>query len=47
MPNLFFVNFGLFKHAIQFLQQINGEIVSPVYGTGMQTHILQNMNLLP
>ena len=32
---------------MQFLQQINVKNVHQVYGGGIQTHDLQNMNLLP
>jgi len=38
---LFFVNFRLFKQALQSLQQINVKIVHPVYGAGIRTHNLQ------
>ena len=47
-PRLFLFIFGLFKQTlIQFLQQINVKNVHPVYGTGIRTHGLQNVSLLP
>ena len=41
--------FGLFKQTIQFLQQINVKKchVHPVSGTGIRTHDLWNVSLLP
>ena len=46
-PGLFFIYFRLFKHTLQFLQQINVKNVHPVYGAGIRTHNLWNMSLLP
>ena len=46
-PGLFFIYFRLFKHTLQFLQQINVKNVHLVYGAGIQTHDLWNMSLLP
>ena len=48
-PAYFSIIFGLFKQAIQFLQQINVKIshVHPVFGAGIRTHDLRNMSLLP
>ena len=37
----------LFKQTLQFLQQINVKNVHPVYGTGIPTHNLRDMSLLP
>ena len=40
--------FGLFQTNINtILLQINVKNVHPVYGTGIQTHNLQNISLLP
>ena len=44
---LFFVSFLLLKQTLQFLQEITGENVHPLYGAGIQTHDLQNMSLIP
>ena len=44
---LFFIYFRLFKHTLQFLQQINVKNVHPGYNAGIQTHDLWNMSLLP
>ena len=47
-PASFSFIFGLFKQtSLQFLQQILWKNVHPVYGAGIQTHDLWNMNLLP
>ena len=46
-PGLFLIYFRLFEHRLQFLQKINVKNVHPVYGTGIQTHNLWNMSLLP
>ena len=49
-PGLFSFIFGLFKQtSLNFLQQINVKKyhVHPVYGTGIWTHDLRNLNLLP
>ena len=45
----FFVYFRLFKQIWQFIQQIYVKKCydHPVYGTGIWTHDLQNMSLLP
>ena len=43
-PGLFSFIFGLFKEAIQFLQQINVKNVHPEYGAGIRTHDLSNQN---
>ena len=46
-PLLSFI-FGLFKQtSLQFLQQICMKHVHPVYSTGIRTHDLQNMSLIP
>ena len=43
-PLLSFI-IGIFKQSsLQFLEQV---YVHPVYGTGIRTHDLRNMNLLP
>ena len=50
IPASFLFSFGLFKQTIQFfLQIINVKKchVHPVYGTGIQTHNLRNVSLLP
>ena len=39
--------FGLFKHTIHFLQQINAKNVHSVYGTGIWTPDLSNMSRQP
>ena len=44
---LFHFYFRLFKHKLQFLQQINVKNVRPVYGAGIRIHDLWNMSLLP
>ena len=36
-----------FKQTVYFLQQINEKNVHPVYSTGIQTHDLQNVSLIP
>ena len=48
-PASFLFIFGLFKQAIQFLQQINVKIchVHLVNGGGIQTHDLSHMSRLP
>ena len=47
-PASFSFIFGLFQTNINtILQQINVKNVHPVYGTGIRTHDLQNMSLLP
>ena len=46
-PGHFSINFGLSKHTLQFLQQINVKNVHLVYGAGIWTHDLWNMILLP
>ena len=45
-PLLLFI-FGLFKQTLQFLQQYMGKNVHPVSGTGIRTHNLLNVSLLP
>ena len=44
---LFRLFFGLFKQTLQFLQQIYVKNVHPVYGAGIRTHDLWNVNLFP
>ena len=44
---LFRLFFGLFIQTKQFLQQKYVKSIHPVYGTGIQTHVLQNVNLFP
>ena len=46
---LFSFHFGLLKHTLQFLQQINVKKfhVNPVYDTGIKTYNLLNMRHLP
>ena len=47
-PASFSFIFGLFQTNINaILQQINVKKVHPVYATGIQTHDLQNVSLLP
>ena len=47
-PASFSFIFSLFKTNINtILQQIDVKNVHPVYGTGIRTHDLQNMSLLP
>ena len=47
-PASFSFIFGLFQTNINtILQQINVKNVHPVYGTGIRTHDLQNVSLLP
>ena len=47
-PASFSFIFGLFQTNINtILQQINVKNVHPVYGTGIRTHDLLNMSLLP
>ena len=47
-PGLFLIYFCLFKLTLQILQQIGmWKNVHPVYRTGIQTHDLWNMSLLP
>ena len=43
-PASFSFIFGLFKQAIQFLQQINVKNVNLAYGTGIPTHDFVNMS---
>ena len=44
-PRLFFIYFRLFKQPIHFLQLWKN--VHPVYSTGIRTHDIWNMSLLP
>ena len=47
-PASFSFIFGLFQTNINtILQQINVKNVHPVYSTGIRTHDLQNLSLLP
>ena len=46
-PQPLFIYFRLFKQTLQFLRQINVKNVHPVFSTGIQTHDLQNVSLLP
>ena len=47
-PASFSIIFGLFPTSINtILQQISVKNVHPVYGTGIRTHDLNNVSLLP
>ena len=46
-PRHLFYLFSSFQTNITILQLINVKNVHPVYGTGIQTHDLWNMSLLP
>ena len=46
-PQPLFIYFRLFKQTLQFLRQINVKNVHPVFSTGIQTHDLQKVSLLP
>ena len=45
-PGLFFIDFRLSKHTLQFLVQINVKKDQPVYSAGIQNHDIWNMSLL-
>ena len=46
-PQPLLIYICLFKHTLQFLQQINVKNVHPVSSTGIRTHDLLDMSLLP
>ena len=46
-PRPIFVYFRLFKHILQFYCKLMWKNVHPKYGTGIQTHYLWSMSLLP
>ena len=46
-PGLFSIYFRLFKHKLQFLQQINVKNVHLVNGAGIQTHDLWSLESPP
>ena len=48
IPDLFYIYFFVFhKQTIQFLRQINGNNVHPVYGGEIRSHNFHIMSLIP